>query len=97
MNGLQRNGTVEHPILRNGRRDVTTLRARSHPTPFTRRGPIVGGVERLAWHAPVRHRQMPAPSSPIGYWPLWVECVIAVAASLVVLYGGLALAILWEP
>ena len=96
MNGLQRNGTVEHPILRNGRREVTTLPARSHPTPFTRRGSRYP-IAHLAWRAPVRNGSIPARPQAVDYWPLWVECVIAVSASLVVLYGGLALVILLEP
>ena len=40
---------------------------------------------------------IPARPQAVDYWPLWVECAIAVSASLVVLYGGLALAILLEP
>ena len=96
MNGLQRNGTVEHPILRNGRREVTSLPTRSHPTPFTRRGPRYP-IAHLAWRAPVRNGTIPARPQAVDYWPLWVEYAIAVSASLVVLYGGLALAILLEP
>jgi hypothetical protein len=96
MNGLQRNGTVEHSILRNGRREVTSLPARSHPTPFTRRGSRYP-IAHLAWRAPVRNGTIPARPQAVNYWPLWVECVIAVCASVVVLYGGLALAILLEP